>query len=267
MSLASQVSLFVKRRLDVPVRDDALVLDVGSGDKPSWRADVLLDRYLGAEYAGQRSGTGAAKVSRPLFNADAADMPFGDQVFDYSICSHLLEHVPDPGGVIEELMRVSKAGYIEVPEAASCRIVDFPSHVWLIRLDESTTPATLVFEPKHARWNDPELAAYFARSGLADKVERVLNTKFEDRVIMLPWEGTINYRIEAPVDAEFMRAVLDLPGHTKTLRSRMVRAATQVWTRTEQRRILARRIRWDEVVKPALRRGDDLVLVPGVYDV
>ena len=97
MSVLSQLRLFVERRIDLPVSDDALVLDVGSGDKPSWRADVLLDRYVGADYAGQRSGTGAAKVSRPLFDADAAEMPFADGAFDYTICSNLLEHVPIPG--------------------------------------------------------------------------------------------------------------------------------------------------------------------------
>jgi hypothetical protein len=44
MSLVSQWRLFVERRISVPVHDDDVVLDVGSGDKPSWRADVLLDR-------------------------------------------------------------------------------------------------------------------------------------------------------------------------------------------------------------------------------
>ena len=33
---------FRRRRIDIPVGPDALVLDVGSGDKPHWRADVLL---------------------------------------------------------------------------------------------------------------------------------------------------------------------------------------------------------------------------------
>ena len=60
MSILKALRLFHQRRIAVPVAQDALVLDVGSGDKPSWRADVLLDRYTGAEYAGQRSGRAAA---------------------------------------------------------------------------------------------------------------------------------------------------------------------------------------------------------------
>ena len=108
-------SCFASDGSHVPVDDDALVLDVGSGDKPSWRADVLLDRYAGAEFAAQRSGRKHARVSRPLFDADAADMPFADGAFDYAICSNLLEHVTDPEGVARELQRVARAGYIEVP--------------------------------------------------------------------------------------------------------------------------------------------------------
>ena len=46
------------------------------------------------------------------------NMPFDDKVFDYAICSHVLEHVERPDAVIAELSRVAKAGYIEVPEAA-----------------------------------------------------------------------------------------------------------------------------------------------------
>lgn len=260
-----QVRLFAERRLRLPVPDDALVLDVGSGDKPSWRADVLLDRYVGEDHAGQRSGTGAARVSRPLFDADAADMPFADGAFDYTICSNLLEHVPDPGAVIEELMRVSRAGYIEVPEAASAKIVDFPSHVWLIRLDEATTPPTLVFEPKGARWGDPEVAAYFARSGLEDKVAAVLDSAFEHRVIMLHWRDRVAYRVEGQVPPDFMAQALAAPGHTKDVRARAITAVTDALTWRRQRALRSRGIRYDDVVKPSLRRGDGALLERRVY--
>jgi len=41
--------------------------------------------------------------------------PFRDDFFDYSFCSHTLEDIRDPVGVCEELMRVSREGYIDVP--------------------------------------------------------------------------------------------------------------------------------------------------------
>jgi SAM-dependent methyltransferase len=267
MSFASQARLFVERRLTFPVDDDALVLDVGSGDKPSWRADVLLDRYVGDEFAGQRSGTGAAKVSRPLFDADAADMPFADGAFDYTICSNLLEHVPDPAAVIEELMRVSRAGYIEVPEAASAKIVDFPSHVWWIRLDETTTPPTLTFEPKTSRWSDPEIGRYFERTGLDAAVAKVLDSRFEDRVVMLHWQDEIAYRVDGAVPADMMRAALEQPGHTKDVRATAILAATDLLTWRRRAALRARQVPWDSVVKPELRRGDGTLLTRQVYRV
>lgn len=41
--------------------------------------------------------------------------PFGDGHFGFSFCSHTLEDVRDPIAACEELMRVSRRGYIEVP--------------------------------------------------------------------------------------------------------------------------------------------------------
>jgi SAM-dependent methyltransferase len=265
VSLLSQVRLFIERRIALPVAGDALVLDVGSGDKPSWRADVLLDRYVGDEYAGQRSGTGSAKVSRPLFDADAAAMPFADGAFDYTICSNLLEHVPDPGAVIEELMRVSRAGYIEVPQAASAKIVDFPSHVWWCRLDRSTDPPTLTFEPKHDRWSDPEVGDYFERTGLDRQVAKVLDSRFEERVIMLHWSDRVAYRVDGAVPEGFMRQALARPGHTKDLSARAILAATEAFTWRRRAAMRSRSIRYDDVVKRELRRGDGALLERRIY--
>jgi hypothetical protein len=58
--------------------------------------------------------------------------------------------VIDPAAVIDELVRVSKAGYIEVPEASSAKILDFPSHLWWVRLEGET----LVFTAKQERFHD-----------------------------------------------------------------------------------------------------------------
>ncbi len=44
--------------------------------------------------------------------------PFPEKYFDYSFCAQTLEDVRDPVGVCRELMRVSRAGYIEVPSRA-----------------------------------------------------------------------------------------------------------------------------------------------------
>src|SRR5260370_17414930 len=41
--------------------------------------------------------------------------PYPDKHFDFSFCAGTLEDVRDPIGACHELMRVSRAGYIETP--------------------------------------------------------------------------------------------------------------------------------------------------------
>ncbi|MDP3894608.1 class I SAM-dependent methyltransferase [Nocardioides sp.] len=265
MRMVDQLRSFHRRRIALPVSDDALVLDVGSGDKPSWRADVLLDRYPGAEQRGQRSGADEARVTRPLFDADAEDMPFADGAFDYVICSHLLEHVPDPARVIAELQRVARAGYIEVPEAASAKIVDFPSHLWWIRLDTSGPAPVLDFTAKQAPWFDEEIHRYVRESGVERELTAVLDGRFDARVICLPWEGSIAHRVHGQVDPELLRAALTGESPHRGGESLLARAITLGLTGRRQRSLRRRSVKYDDIVKPTLRRGDDRVLERRVY--
>lgn len=265
MLLADPLRSFYRRRIVVPVSDDALVLDVGSGDKPSWRADVLLDRYVGAEHAGQRSGADAARVTKPLFDAPADDMPFADGVFDYAICSHVLEHVPDPAAVVAELTRVAGAGYIEVPEVSSAKIIDFPSHLWWCRLDDSTQPATLVFQAKDAAHFDADIAGYIARSGVERELTDVLDRRFDHRIVSLRWTGEVPVRVEGTVSPQLLQAAMHAESHHRTTQSLVARVLTSVLTvrsRLRRRRVA---IRHDDLVKPELRRGDGAVLERRVY--
>ncbi|HEY8491941.1 MAG TPA: class I SAM-dependent methyltransferase [Dehalococcoidia bacterium] len=42
--------------------------------------------------------------------ADGAELPFPDASFDHVVCAETLEHVPDPGAVVDEIVRVLKPG-------------------------------------------------------------------------------------------------------------------------------------------------------------
>jgi SAM-dependent methyltransferase len=261
IQLVDQLRSFHRRRIDIPVGPDDLVLDVGSGDKPHWRADVLLDRYVDAEHAGQRSGTRAARINHPLFDADAAAMPFADGVFDYSICSHVLEHVLDPAAVIGELTRVSRAGYVEVPEAASAKILDFPSHLWWVRLDGDT----LVFTAKTERYHDPEIDAYIRAAGIERQLADLLDSRFDQRVVSLRWEGTIPHRVEGTPPQRLVDEAMATGGHQRVGQTLAVRAMTTAFTlpRRGQRRRAP--VRFDDVVAERHRRGTGEVLRREVY--
>ena len=260
---ADSLRSFRRRRIDIPVGPHDLVLDVGSGDKPHWRADVLLDRYVSAEHAGQRSGRRAARVSRPLFDADAAVMPFADGAFDYSVCSHVLEHVVDPGAVIDELSRVSKAGYIEVPEAASAKILDFPSHLWWVRLEPD---GTLAFTAKTRRFHDAEIDAYIRSAGIERELADLLDSRFDHRTVSVRWTGSVKYRVDGTPPADLVAEAMVTGGHQRvgqTIASRVLTTAMVLPRRGQRRR---KPVRYDDVVAPALRRGNDEMLEPRVYD-
>ncbi len=261
--LIRRLASFHRRRIDIPVDANAIVLDVGSGDKPHWRADVLLDRYLDDAHAGQRSGRAEARISRPMFDADASQMPFADDAFDYVVCSHVLEHVLDPAAVIAEMTRVGKAGYIEVPEASSAKILDFPSHLWWCRL----VGTTLVFTAKQARAFDPEIADYIARSGVERRLAKLLDDDFDSRVVALPWRGDVDVKVEGELDPQFVNATLAAAAHHQVGQSLISRVLTMAMTSPQRRRSQLRRrpIEFDQVVRPELRLGNGEVLRRSIY--
>ena len=252
---------FRRRRIDIPVGPDALVLDVGSGDKPHWRADVLLDRYIGAEHAGQRSGRASARVTRPLFDADAAAMPFAERVFDYVVCSHVLEHVVDPAAVVHEMVRVAAAGYIEVPEAASAKILDFPSHLWWCRLHGTT----LVMTAKESAAFDPEIQRYIESAGLQRRMADLLDADFDRRVVTLRWDGHVDLEVEGRPAPELVAAALAADVHHRGGQHLAARVLTSAMTITRRNQRRRRPIRHDDIVRPELRTGTDELLTARVY--
>ncbi len=112
------------RRLHVPVSANALVLEVGSGGNPYPRSNVLLDAY---EETSERHWVPLI-ADRPTVLGFVERLPFRDNAFDFVIASHVLEHTPAPERFLQELDRVSKAGFIETPHAFFERIYRYKAH-------------------------------------------------------------------------------------------------------------------------------------------
>lgn len=112
------------------IGDDELVLEIGSGDRPNPRADVLLDRYV--EDNTERGGN--LRIDRPLIVGEAEELPFKDGAFDYIICFHILEHMADPTRFLRELMRVGKRGWIQSPSEIAERMFHWAFHRWYVNL-------------------------------------------------------------------------------------------------------------------------------------
>jgi glycosyltransferase involved in cell wall biosynthesis len=119
------------------------VLDVGSGDHPNERADVLLEREI--EASEHRSGaTAVIPEGKKLVLGDATEMPFNNKEFDFVIASHIAEHIDEPEKFCMELQRVAKNGYIETPDAFSEFIFNEQFHKWVV----SNKNGVLVFKEK-----------------------------------------------------------------------------------------------------------------------
>lgn len=99
---------------------DFKVLDVGGAIAPFKRANYIIDilPYEQISWTQQR-GSGVTQVTKENYTqhdiCSREPWPFTDKQFDYVFCSHVLEDIRDPIWVCSEIIRVSKAGYIEVP--------------------------------------------------------------------------------------------------------------------------------------------------------
>ena len=68
-------------------------------------------------------------------------LPFKDKEFDYIICAHVIEHVNDPIFFKQEIERIGKSGYIELPTRLNDNIVfgcdeEIYGHKWWFEFDD-----------------------------------------------------------------------------------------------------------------------------------
>jgi SAM-dependent methyltransferase len=107
------------------------VLEIGPGADPHPRSDVLLEMAFDdpAEYANQFGHGRMLATDKPVVYYDGRRFPFKDGEFDYVICSHVLEHVPDVEAFLGEVFRVAKRGYFEYPLCYYDYLYNIGAHV------------------------------------------------------------------------------------------------------------------------------------------
>lgn len=126
------------------------VLDVGGASAPFSRANTLIDivdyeKIIWSQIKGDKN----KKIPKENYMrhdiCSREAWPFQDKQFDYVTCSHVLEDIRDPLWVCSELIRVSKAGYIEVPSRLYETAFNIENrglsgashHRWIVDLDEN----------------------------------------------------------------------------------------------------------------------------------
>lgn len=180
------------RRLYCPVKKNDLVLEVGSGGNPYYRANILCDAYLET----QERHFEKLMIDRPIILALVENLPFKDNTFDFVIASHVLEHSKNPEKFISELQRVAKAGYIEVPDAFMERLTNYPFHM----LEITDKNGELVIRKKKGPVQDEELWSIFKNK--AQGIAPILFSKkpfnFHARYYWSKDSGGIKYKILNP---------------------------------------------------------------------
>lgn len=175
-------------------RHKGLVLDVGSGDSPHPRADILCDRYLAR--TGHRHEIPLVR-DRPLVCADISTLPFQTQVFDFVFCRHVLEHVETRQipAALGELMRVAKGGYVEAPSPSREMLMPDPCHKSFVEVRNGV----LVFTPKRESFPFQPVARLLLQWKKTNGTWRQFLVENPSLwTTSLRWQNEILYRVEAP---------------------------------------------------------------------
>jgi SAM-dependent methyltransferase len=197
-----------------------VVLDIGGWADPFPRADWVIDA-MPYETRGlyEREGWVNPRPPEPeRFDAsrwiqrdlcDREPYPFEDGAIDFVVCSQTLEDVRDPVWICAEMIRVAKAGYIEVPSrleeqtyGVEAPCVGWRHHHWLVDVGEGSIEFAFKPHDLHAR---PD--CHFP-DGFDERL------RAEERVQTLWWEGGFAYRErlfidESPYDDYLPRLVAE----------------------------------------------------------
>lgn len=113
------------------INKDDRVLEIGPGGEPYPRSDVFLELEIADESISlaQRGYQQKLKTNKPVIYYNGNNFPFKDAEFDYVICSHVIEHVPDVEYFLKEMFRVAKRGYLAYPSIYYDYIYKINEHV------------------------------------------------------------------------------------------------------------------------------------------
>jgi len=171
-----------------------LVLDIGAGQSPHPRADVVVDKYPVDDF--ERPGEAAVSLAKPLVVADGERLPFADAGFAYVIALHVLEHAGDPAAFAAEMARVAPAGFVQVPSRESELVYGWPYHPWLI----DRRPGGLTFHARDgARAATGFMHEHFLESPLLRLAWAAHRSRWHHSVA---WRGRLDVAVEGTSTAE-----------------------------------------------------------------
>jgi SAM-dependent methyltransferase/uncharacterized protein YbaR (Trm112 family) len=225
-----------------------LVLEVGSGGNPLIRSDVLCDKFI---FDDMERVVGKHQMpifaDRPFVCGDAERLPFKDDVFDYIVSYHMIEHLLHPDRFLAEAQRVAKKGYVVSPNSHCEKLFGSFRHRWLIDVS-SENVLEITSKPDGTPQfggffyelyeNNPDFRRFWHRS------QHLFEARYQ-------WVDTINFTIHDATDHHetndgwFKKALISLEPGEQSLKSssRMddLKRITKQWLRSIASPVYGRR--------------------------
>ena len=164
------------------------ILDIGCGYRAHPYASVIADvQDLSNHYEGKK-----------FIKIYEKKLPFKDKEFDFVIASHVIEHVEDFEFFINELERISRKGYIELPSRLGDNLVfeNKTDHIWWFVYDDINNK---LLASKRNQLVEPFLTVSTAK--LFEKIFR------ESLVIELTWDKKIDYQIDNSIQENIIEEI------------------------------------------------------------
>ena len=157
-------------------------------ENPNWN---ILD--IGCGYTANQHASTVADVqdlsnfykNKNFIKINDKKLPFKDNEFDFVITSHVIEHVENFQFFINEIERISKQGYIELPTRLGDNIVfeNSKDHIWWLVYDDVSN--VLKVSKKN------QILEPFVSVATAKKLESIFR---ESLVIEIYWNNKIDFK-------------------------------------------------------------------------
>ena len=168
------------------------ILDIGCGYNANKFAKVICDvQDLSNHYKDKK-----------FIRLIEKKLPFKDKEFDFVVASHVMEHVEDVEFFINELERVSKKGYVELPTMLEDNLVfeNKKDHLWHMDFDDVENKLLI---SKKVQYFEPVLTVSTIK-----KLNEIFRTSL---IFELSWEDKIDYKINKDAKNTFKKiSVLNL---------------------------------------------------------
>ncbi len=157
-------------------------------ENPNWN---ILD--IGCGYTANQHASTVADVqdlsnfykNKNFIKINDKKLPFKDNEFDFVITSHVIEHVENFQFFINEIERIAKQGYIELPTRLGDNIVfeNSKDHIWWLVYDDVSN--VLKVSKKN------QILEPFVSVATAKKLESIFR---ESLVIEIYWNNKIDFK-------------------------------------------------------------------------